>query len=581
MSKLKIFLFIICKFYTTEINAQMNIEWVKAFGGETLDEGRSITLDNDGNIFTTGFFEEIVDFDPSNGIYNLSSAGAYDIFISKLDVLGNFLWAKKIGSSGYDLSNSITTDSDGNVYVTGRFNGTVDFNPGLDVFNLSTGELSDLFICKFDPEGNFTWAKQLGGSNLLSFESSNCITIDDNNSLYITGYFSGIADFDPGIDVFNLISTGDVETFILNLDQTGNFIWVKQIICLDSFSQIKGLSIAVDNNRNIYVTGYFLGYIDLDPSSDTFSLFQYSPTVFISKLNPSGNFVWGKKYDTIQIGPTSNDEGKSITCDNSGNVYLVGIFYLTNNFGSTSSNDYITSAGNSDIFITKLDTLGNLIWAKAMGGVDEDIAESVAVDGSGNIYTTGYFNGTADFDPSENTFNLTALGYNDAYINKLDAEGNFVMVHQLGGTFYETGKSIFVDQNENVYCTGNFYETVDFDPSVNNTLNLTSAGSSDVFIQKLSPTATEVIEHNNEIIFTLYPNPSSNEVTIGYSLSSLQNVDFGIYDLRGRLVRKIEKGKKQVGKYVLKVDISNLANGIYIVQMRNSEGGIFKKLLRE
>jgi Secretion system C-terminal sorting domain len=100
-------------------------------------------------------------------------------------------------------------------------------------------------------------------------------------------------------------------------------------------------------------------------------------------------------------------------------------------------------------------------------------------------------------------------------------------------------------------------------------------------IAKLNRALSDPIPPPAENSLTLYPNPSSNEVTIGYSLSSLQNVDFGIYDIRGRLVRKIEKSKKQAGKYVLKVDISNLANGIYIVQMRTGEGGIFKKLLKE
>jgi Secretion system C-terminal sorting domain/Beta-propeller repeat len=581
MNTAKITLLIILKLFITQANAQMNLEWVKAFGGESVDEGRAISVDGEGNVFSTGVFENTVDFDPSNGEYFLSSAGAYDIFISKLDASGNFLWSKKIGGFGYDVGNSIATDNDGNVYVTGRFNGTVDFDPSSNVFNLSSGELSDLFICKFDPLGNFSWTKQFGGSNLLSFESSNCLTIDDSNNLYITGYFSGIADFDPGDDVFNLASLCFSDAFIVKIDQTGNFVWAKQFSSLNTNIGISSLSIACDSQNNVYTTGYFGGDgIDLDPSADTFSLSEFSQSIFISKLNSSGDFVWGKTYGTVQLGPSSFDEGKSISCDHLGNVYVAGIFYLTNNFGSTNNSDYLTSAGNADIFISKLDSLGNLIWAKRMGGAGDDVAESVAVDNYGNVYTTGYFNGISDFDPSADTINLTAIGYEDTYINKLDALGNFVWVYQFGGNFYERGKEIKVDENNNICTTGSYHQTVDFDPS-ENTLNLTSTGSSDIFIHKMNQNMVGIIEYEALDGFTLYPNPSSNEVTIGYSLSSLQNVDFGIYDIRGRLVRKIEKGKKQAGKYVLKVDISNLANGIYVIQMRTGDDAIFKKLLKE
>ena len=126
----------------------------------------------------------------------------------------------------------------------------------------------------------------------------------------------------------------------------------------------------------------------------------------------------------------------------------------------------------------------DFLWAKSMGGTLTEIGLGNAVDGSGNVYTTGYFEGTADFDPGAGTANLTSAGSSDIFVSKLDANGNFLWAKSMGGTASDIGYSIAVDGSDNVYTTGYFGGTVDFDPGAG-TASLTSAGGLDIFVSKL------------------------------------------------------------------------------------------------
>jgi gliding motility-associated-like protein len=450
-------------------------EWAKAMGGTNFGESRSIAIDASGNVLTTGYFEGTVDFDPGAGAFNLTS-GSGDIFISKLDASGNFVWAKQLGGTGFDVSYSIATDASGNVLTTGYFEGTGDFDPGAGTFNLNSAGFVDIFISKLDASGNFVWAKQLGGGtgNDISYS----IATDASGNVLTTGYFTGTGDFDPGAGTFNLTSPGNRDIFISKLDASGNFVWAKR---LGGTGNDDGYSIAIDASGNVLTTGEFFGTSDFDPGTGTFNLTSAgSWDIFISKLDASGNFVWAKK-----LGGTSTDFGNSIAIDASGNVFTTGNFQVSGDFDPGAGTFNLTSAGSYDIFISKLDASGNFGWAKQLGGTSTDFGNSIAIDASGNVFTTGDFIGTGDFDPGPATFSLTSAGDADGFISKLDASGNFVWAIQSGGTGTDRGYSIAIDALGNVLTTGYFEETVDFDPGACS-YNLVSAGSNDSFIQKLS-----------------------------------------------------------------------------------------------
>ena len=313
------------------------------------------------------------------------------------------------GNSYNDQGVSVTTDDLGNVYTTGSFSNTVDFDPGVGTLNLISAGQEDIFIQKLNANGNLLWAKSMGG---VGADYSRSVATDALGNVYTTGWFDTIVDFDPGVGILNLTSAGQEDIFIQKLDANGNLLWVKS---MGGTSNDYGTAITTDALGNIYTTGYFDTIVDFDPG--------------------------------------------------------VGILNLT-------------SAGASDIFIQKLDANGNLIWAKSTGGSSYEQAVSITTDALGNVYTTGSFFDTVDFDPDTITLNLISAGATDIFIQKLNANGNLLWAKSMGGSLYDAGTST-TDSLGNVYTTGYFRDTVDFDPGVG-TLNLISAGASDIFIQKLS-----------------------------------------------------------------------------------------------
>ena len=452
----------------------LNLVWAKQMGGSPVGSGISIALDASGNVYTTGVFEGIVDFDPGPGVFNLSSAGDKDIFVSKLNASGNFVWAKRMGGTDYDLGYSIAVDATGNVYTTGYFWGTGDFDPGSGTFNLTSAGNHDVFISKLNSSGNFLWAIQMGDTGA---DWGRSLTVDPSGNLYTTGEFYGTVDFDPGPGTFNLTSAGIYDIFVQKLDASGNLVWAKN---MGGASGDYGFSIKLNGSGNVYVAGAFGDTADFDPGAGTFFLTAEGLfDIFILKLDVSGNFIWAKK-----MGGIYPDLAYAIEVDVSDNVYSTGIFASTADFdpGPGIFNLTSTTASYWDIFVSKLDVSGNFVWAKQMGGILNDEAHSIAVDASGNVYTTGIFRGTADFDPGPGTFNLTAAGLSEVFISKLDASGNFLWAKQMGASY--GGYAIVVNATANIFVTGSFTGTVDFDPGAG-VFNLTSFGT-DIFVHKLS-----------------------------------------------------------------------------------------------
>ncbi|PWB76534.1 MAG: hypothetical protein C3F07_03580, partial [Anaerolineales bacterium] len=396
--------------FIAKYDSSGNFIWAKSMGGFDYDGGDNIAVDSIGNVYTIGYFGDTVDFDPGPGVANLTSLGAYDVFISKLDSDGNFIWAKRVGGTGYDSGKGIVLDPNGNIYMTGSFNGTVDFNPNAGTFNLSSAGSYDIFALKLDGSGNFVWAKGMGGgSGDYGFD----LALDSNNNVYITGNFNSTADFDPGAGTANLTSAGMQDIYVLKLNNLGTFIWAKR---MGSISNDFGVGIALDSSGNVFTTGSFRDTADFDPGVGTVNVTPAGGyDIFVSKLDNNGNFGWVKT-----MGGTGSDDGNSIVIDSNDNIYTTGSFSLTADFDPGAGTANLNSVGLHDIFVSRLNSAGALVWAKSMGGIDIDVSAGIALDPSGNVYTTGYFTDVADFDPSAGSFNLTSAGVSDVFISKLE-----------------------------------------------------------------------------------------------------------------------------------------------------------------
>jgi len=456
--------------------AQPTLMWAKQMGEASSDQGFSIAVDDSGNVYTTGYFQGTADFDPGAGVFNMTSAGFTDIFVSKLDLLGNFVWAKQMGGVSGDQGHSIAVDSSGNVYTTGRFEGTADFDPGAGTFNMTSAGSADIFVSKLDLLGNFVWVKQMGEA---SWDNGYSIAIDDSGNVYTTGDFGGTVDFDPGAGTFNITSAGFNDIFVSKLDASGNFVWA---IRMGGDSLDWGYSIAVDGSGNVYTTGRFQSIADFDPGAGTFNMTSAGfDDIFVSKLDLLGNFVWAKR-----MGGAEWERGYSIAVDGSGNVYTTGYFLGTADFDPGASIFTLTSAGARDIFVNKLDLLGNFVWAIRMGGTEWDYGTSIALDGLANMYIMGdQYSDTVDFDPGAGLSTVSNTGFEANFIAQYDNSGNFRCAFTItpghNETFFNRHLAV---AGSNIYIMGSFDNAgTDFDPCPP-VYNLPNSGGNDIYVAK-------------------------------------------------------------------------------------------------
>jgi hypothetical protein len=463
-------------------NASGELVYAQKIGASNNDEGTALSVDAGGNLWLAGNFDGTVDFDPGAGTQNLTcTAGSNDIFFAKYDATGAYQYARHLSSSLFSSKyvNSIVADGSGNVHLAGNFYGQIDFDPGNGT-QIISGDY-DAFFAKYNANGEYMYAKEIGEYN--GWDGAYGLAIDASGNVYITGYFQGTIDADPGVSTANLISSnGSIDIFFAKYDVNGNYLFAKQA---GGTGTDYGMTIAVDGSGRIFIGGYFGGTADMDPGSGTVNLVAPGSV---------SNAFWGA-YDASgayrfagQLGTYSNSGMSSyvydVAADGSGNVFVIGKFFGTIDVDPGAATSTLTSTGNADVFLAKYSASGGLVFAHRFGGTNEDIGYGLVLDGSGNVYVTGSFRGTVDFDPGAGTQSLTSAGWSDMFFAKYSASGNYVFAFRMGAASqYLYGRKISLDGNGNIYVAGTFTSTVDFDPGAGTT-NLVSAGSADVFFNK-------------------------------------------------------------------------------------------------
>jgi hypothetical protein len=443
-------------------------DWAKQImpiGGAEMP--RDIFTDNSGNIISTGNFSLSYDFDPGPGTYYLTSQTYQEreIFVQKMDPDGNLLWAQQFGANTgelADMGTSVITDAADNIYLAGKFWGTVNFG----ALTLTSLDGSDGFIMKMSPDGTVLWVKQLARMGDMGVWSCT-LRLGGDGYLYAAGDYAGTLDADPGPNEVWLTSG---TSYLIRLDAEGNYSWSGSIggSCM---------TLAVNANTSnweMYLGGGFGGTADFDPGPGVYNLTEYANgDAYLLKV-VNGQFSWAKKY-----GVTGIDEVRGIWYHSDGYLYTgkyYGLYYA-----------------KTSLEIQKLNPAnGNAVWTDIVKGAkttDVITGGQLCMDAAGNLCVSCYYRGTIDFDPGSGTYNMTNPASNDGNpcILKLKNNGAFEWVFEQKVNCCSDVRGFCMDASENIFSLGQHSLPVECDPGTG-TYYIEPGNGGTLFIHKLRKT---------------------------------------------------------------------------------------------
>ena len=538
-------------FVSIAVSAQ-EFEWAQKAGYYAFDYGYGVCADGAGNVYVAGKYEMNASFGDST----VACEGNHDIFTAKYSTAGDLQWVKTAGGEWGDYAHAITCDAAGNLYVTGEIEMTATF--GGTNASLSSWGSNDMFLAKYDSQGNLIWAKRGGGR-----ESDQGLAVAIfGDAVYVAGKFKDTAYFESG----KVISIGNDDIYIAKYDINGNFIWVKRA---GGSEEDEALGITVDATGFVYITGYFHGNAEFGGKITT----SYGDKdMFVAKYDPAGKLIWIK-----QAGGKYNDRGSAVKAGKDGNIYLTGAFRQQSRW----DNIYLTALlGDTDIFTACYTSDGNAVWVKKAGGDVNDRGMGIDIDASSNVYVTGYFGVTSMFEHQK----VTAPDSADIFVAKYDKNGTFLWVMQGTGnkdhTFEsgteEAGRALWVDNAGNVLVAGSYRSDAIFGSTT-----LQGWMHTDIFIAKIKSAhqITDVKFHQNlEKGLIIYPNPSNGNFQLTFSEPGTTNLAIQVQTLEGQAV--FEKSFKNNGQFNETIDLATYASGIYLLKVFTGEEIFVKKLIK-
>jgi hypothetical protein len=357
--------------------------------------------------------------------------------------------------------------------------------------------------------GNFSWVATFLTTDYLELTD---VALDNNGNIYATGEFTDTVDVDPGIDTLNLVPYTVKDALVCKINAGGTLVWADHLGTGTIGSTYKGLQLAVDLDGHVYLTGYFYGTVDFafGPAIYLLTASASMQNSYVLKINSGGQFCWA-----VMLHTASND----IKLDHSGNLYTSGAFIATQDFNPGPGVNQLSTATHGPNYVLKLDTSANFIWAKNYGGT----ILSIDVDMNDNIYTTGFFENTADFDPSPALYLLSATNFTDMFVAKLYSNGNFAWARVVNGGDDDWSYSITTSSNGYVYTTGTFTGSLNFDPP--GSYNVTTNGWFDLFISKYNQCAASASALSASACNS-YVSPSGNYTWTGSGTYSDTLINF-------------------------------------------------------
>jgi len=466
--------------------------WAFKIGNITTDGAVDCEVAPSGNIYLAGNFTGTVDLDPGPGTYNVTSVGNEDIFIASYTPAGNFIWGFGIGGSNRDNIHKMAVDASNNVVISGFFGGGgMDFDPGPGLAVIpyagGAGPTGDGYIAKYSATGGYMWAKDLGGAS--PFDYTEGLATDEASNIYIGGTFNTFMMASPTLSFTSALAG---PAYLIKYDPSGNIIWGHNLgeAAVATNTLMRGITV---RNGYIYTCGYFQGNANFCPwGSPTYLTVSAAGGFvdgFIAKYDTAGNIVFAKQIAGLGV-PGNADEISGISLDASGDIYVSGWGNSSSYVFDASSPATSTVAapgggGNNDIIMAKYSNTGTYQWGKVIGSSGADWSRwALDVVGS-EVFISGKFENTVDFDPSSAVANLVSAGGDDAFLAKYDLNGNYKCAFSIGsGIAGESGNGLGHDAAGHIYLAGAFGGiATDFDPN-SPVYPLTSAGSTDGFLAK-------------------------------------------------------------------------------------------------
>jgi hypothetical protein len=496
-------------------------------------------------------------------------------------------WAARAGGPESDYANCIDVDNFGNSYVAGTFHDSITFGSSTLV---NLGKWS-VFISKYDPGGNFLWAKIAAEDSAISVSG---IVIGETGKLSIVGQYFGSAVFGTTLTTI-LQSNGSFDVYVAEFDSIGDLLWARSTggsgidfaggvssdkqgnvyligdlhltsypysgskIFLEKYDSSGTLSfqksslnfetghfgngIKTDSIGNSYITGEFFNTLVFD-STAIIDAGNIESNAFIAKFDNNGNFVWGQKAGA----PTGYCGSKAIDIDNLGNCYVTGYYHGSINLGSNSITS--TSGVGNEVFIAKCDLNGNFVWVNESTGTGS--SRHISLDENGIIYVSGTYLNTLTFGSTS----ITSIGGSDIFVAAINPTGTFIWANSYGGIQADYIGGMKVRSN-GIYLSGYFSDIIYFGNSISLLAN--STVKYDVFVSKLS-SVTGLKEENVSNIISVYPNPFSFMTTL-HSGKIFNNATMEVYNSLGQKVRQINS----INGQKLYFQRDNLPNGFYFV----------------
>ena len=450
------------------------------YGSKNDDEGLSVYVDKSGNSYVGGYYSQSgTTIKDSIQIKFPESVGKSAI-IQKTDRDGNITWQKFFLGQTEDAKldiNNIYTDSKNNIYLSGNFNGTVDFDPS-DKSKLITGAGTDGYLLKLSSFGELLWVNQYSSPG---FDNAHTIIVDKDDYLYNTAEFMDTIQLNglnnEKINLINSTSKTSPNVFIQKLNNKGQTIWAK-VINTSIVSQ--GIGLSLDEEGNIYNSGFFVGKADFNPAEEEHYINSTNDKldVYVLKLTNNGDFVWVNKF-----GGVGNEMTFTVVVDTKQNAYISGNFSDSLTIKDLGSKK-IKSKGLQDFFISKIDNQGKIEWLKSLGSKGQDNGREITIDKNDNLFITGFYSDTLKIKSPNYATELISKGNIDMFLLKMNTDGDYIWANSYGGKGNDAGWSISTDDNH-LYLAGFFSNTIEFKHFKEKKI-LKSNGKFDFFFMKLS-----------------------------------------------------------------------------------------------